>query len=543
MALRTLKELYNNSITNFADRRVSAILDVETLTYSDFANRVDNLINILSNSGLEQGDKVVLLSSNMPNWGVSYFAITISGLVVVPILPDFAPAEVDKIIAHSEAKALIVSDKLYQKVSKETVKSLNVVIRAVTFAVLSSTDTTPTDLSGEIYPESLAAIIYTSGTTSSPKGVMHSHKSLCAQVDMLFGIQDANPDDVMVSVLPLSHTYECSLGLLYPFAAGASVCYLEKPPTASVLKSALAKERPTMMLTVPLIMEKMYRSQILAPFTANKFLSAIYNFAPTRKFIHHRAGKKLMQFFGGRMRFFAIGGAKVDPVVDKFLKEANFPYGIGYGLTETAPLVAGRTATMEKRIESTGPILKEVEYRLDNINPITGEGELVVKTPAIMMGYYKNPEATKEVLTEDGWFRTRDLVVVDKDGFIFVKGRLSNMILGPSGENIYPEEIEHVLNGHKLVTESMVKEEQGQLIALVHFDTEELEKRYRDMKDEFQEKMEDVKREIVTYVNSKVNRFSRISTVEEMSDGFEKTPTHKIKRFIYQKKNKDTSKK
>ncbi len=538
MTLKTLKELYTHTIKTYGDNKAFSILDGESLTYNDVADRVNGLIELLSNSGLQQGDKVVILSSNMPNWGVSYFAITISGLVAVPILPDFSPAEVDGIMEHSEAKALIVSDKLYQKVSKTVIDSMNLVVRMPTLTVLRHNDKTQTDLSAAPDPESLAAIIYTSGTTSKPKGVMHSHKGLYTQVDMLLGIQYVDQNDVWLSLLPLSHTYESSLGLLLSFKVGGSTVYLEKAPTASILVNALKKVRPTVILSVPLIIEKMYRSQVYARFTANKFLTAIYSFAPTRKLIHHIVGKKLKELFGGRLRFFAIGGAKVDPVVDRFLIEADFPYGIGYGLTETAPLVAGRNVFM-RRLESTGPILKEAEYRIDNINPITGEGELVVRTPCIMMGYYKNEQATREVLSEDGWFHTKDLVVVDKDEYIYIKGRLSNMILGPSGENIYPEEIESVINGHKLVTESMVKEEQGQLIALVHFDGEELEKRFKDMKEELSIKMEEIKKEIVNYANSKVNKFSRISMVEELSDGFEKTPTHKIKRFLYNRSDKN----
>lgn len=510
------------------------MLDSESLTYNDFAERVNALTELLSNSGLEQGDKVILLSSNMPNWGVCYFAVVCAGLVIVPVLPDFSPAEIEGLIEHSEAKALLVSDKLYQKVSKATVKSLNLVVRVVNLSVLSQTNTTATDLTADPQPEDLAAIIYTSGTTSKPKGVMHCHKALFEQVDILRDIQSVSETDVWLSLLPLSHTYESSLGLLLSFKVGGSTVYLEKPPTASVLKVALQKVRPTVVLSVPLIIEKIYRSQVLARFTSNKFMSAIYGVPSLRRLIHKRVGKVLMEFFGNRLRFFAIGGAKLDPVVDQFLIDAKFPYGIGYGLTETAPLVAGRNAFMVRH-DSTGPIVKGAEFRLDNMNPITGEGELVVRTPSIMMGYYKNEEATREVLSEDGWFNTKDLAVADKDGYIYIKGRLSNMILGPSGENIYPEEIESVLNGHKLVTDSMVKEEQGKLIALVHFDSEEVEKRLHDMKEEWNTKMEELKKELLQYANSKVNRFSRLSTVEELADGFEKTPTHKIKRFKYNK--------
>lgn len=537
MGFKTIKELYSNSVKAHGDRNALSTLGGESLTYNDMQQRIDGMVELLSNAGLERGDKVAILSSNMPNWGVSYFSIVGSGLVAVPILPDFSMDEVASIMAHSEAKALVVSDKQYQKISKDTIKSLNLVVRAATLTPLSRNNQTPTDLTAEPLPEDLAAIIYTSGTTSRPKGVMHSHKGLCRQVELLLSIQDINENDAMLSILPLSHTYESSLGLLYPMSSGASVTYLDKLPTSSVLVNALKVVRPTIMLIVPLIIEKIYRSQVSARFNKNKFMSALYSFAPIRKMLHRIVGKRLIEVFGGRIRFLAIGGAKLDPVVERFLLEGRFPYGIGYGLTETAPLVAGANPQMVKW-ESTGPVLKDVEYRLDNVHPVSGEGELVVKTPAIMLGYYKNEEATREVLSEDGWFRTKDLCTLDKDGNVYIKGRLGNMILGPSGENIYPEEIEHVLNAHKLVSESLVKEDDGKLIALVHFDSDELERRYQEMKDEFESKIEEAKRELLQYANSKLNKFSRLSNVEELDNEFEKTPTHKIKRFLYVDNNK-----
>jgi long-chain acyl-CoA synthetase len=259
--------------------------------------------------------------------------------------------------------------------------------------------------------------------------------------------------------------------------------------------------------------------------------------------LHKAAGKQLKKLFGGRMRLFAIGGAKFDPEAELFLKDAGFPYGIGYGLTETAPLVAGCVGNMV-RIGSTGPALKGVDIRLDDINSETGQGEIVVKTPCCMKGYYKNEEATQAAFTEDGWFRTGDLGAMDKDGRIYIKGRLKNMIVGPSGENIYPEDIEEVLNSNRLVAESVVLEEDGKLIALVHFDTTALEEAYDEFKykmavskEQAALKMEEIKRDVMNYVNSKVNRFSKISKVVDNEGEFEKTPTKKIRRFIYNRKD------
>ena len=548
-ALNTLYELLQNSIEKFSDKIAFSMLGGEDVTYAEFGKRVEEVQEMLLGAGLNAGDKVVILSSNMPNWGVSYFAITTAGMVAVPILPDFTGQELDKLIAHSEAKALLVSDKLFTKLSKETVASLNIVIRTKNLGIISQT---VTEQGSKLLPkpEDLAVIIYTSGTTSQPKGVMHTHQSLVRQIQMIYGLYPIGPEDSMLSVLPLSHTYECSLGMLYVVATGASNTYLEKPPTASVLLPALRKVRPTAFLIVPLIIEKVYRSQIYSKFTSTAFWRALYNTAFTRRYLHRIAGKKLMKAFGGRARLF-IGGAKLDEQVEQFLIDAKFPYAIGYGLTESAPLVAGQISPATK-LGATGPAMNGLSVRLDNVNPETKQGEIVVKTPSALSGYYKNPEATADAFTEDGWYRTGDLGYIDEDGYIFIKGRLKNMIVGPSGENIYPEEIESVLNTNAYVSESIVTEQDGQLVALVHFDTDAIEKlkdelmeKWEITRDEWNQKVdewnarkEELKKDILKYVNSKVNRFSRISEVVEEENEFVKSPTSKIRRFLYNNRKK-----
>ena len=534
MRFETLRELYLHSIDSFGPRPCFSMYGGESLTYAEFSERVNTLIDIFVHAGLSSGDKIALLSNNMPNWGVAYFAATVSGMVIVPILPDFSGPELDKIILHSEAKALVVSDKLFTKVSKEVISGLNLVVRSMNLGVIHQTSDT---LGSVTIPngDDLAAIIYTSGTTSSPKGVMLSHRNLCSELEMVSILQPVYPDDVFLSILPLSHTYECSLGMLLPVMWGASVVYLDKAPTASVLLPVLKKVRPTIMLTVPLIIEKIYKNKILPQVAGNRLMAALYKTDWGRRFLHRIAGRRLAQLFGGRIRFFGIGGAKLDPTVELFLLEGRFPYAIGYGLTETAPVLAGVNSSMVRH-QSTGPMLEGVEARLDNVNPRSGEGEIVVKGPNVMMGYYKNPEATADSFTEDGWFRTKDLGVFDRDGYLYIKGRLTNMILGPSGENIYPEEIENVINGHALVADSLVKEDMGKLVAIVHFNREALEQKYHTVRENLGQKMENIKQDLMHYVNSKVNKFSRISVVVENEDGFEKTPTQKIKRFLYTKK-------
>ena len=546
MTFNTLHELVSHSVANFSERIAFAMIGGEEVSYKEVGKRIATLQELLLNAGVGAGDKVVILSSSMPNWGVSYFAITTAGMVAVPILPDFTSDELDLIIAHSEAKAILVSDKLYTKLTKETLDRMNIVVRTKGLNVISQRVKERAEMCIP-KPEDLAAIIYTSGTTSKPKGVMLSHYNIAAQTTIIPPLFDYNQDDVLLSILPLAHTYECTLGMIYPFSRGAQVHYMDRPPTASALMPALEKVRPTVIASVPLIMEKIYRGKVRPTFEKRAITRKLYSLDWSRKILHKIAGKSLKKLFGGRMRLFAIGGAKFESEAERFLLEAGFPYGIGYGLTETAPLLAGAVGDMV-RIGSTGPVLPAVEIRLDNVNPETNQGEIVVKTPCCMMGYYKNEQATKDAFTEDGWFRTGDLGYIAEDGWIFIKGRLKNMIVGPSGENIYPEDIEEVLNSNRFVAESVVTEEDGKLIALVHFDTTALEEAYDEFKhkmsvsaEQVQLKMEEIKREVLEYVNSKVNRFSRITKVVDNEGEFEKTPTKKIRRYNLLKGKKDNA--
>lgn len=543
MKLTTLYEVLHESIKKFSDHIALSQWQGEDITYSQVGERVAQLQETLVSAGLNPGDRVAILSSNMPNWGISYFAVTTAGYVAVPILPDFTTEDLDRIIEHSETKALLVSDKLFNKVSKTTTDKLNIVIRTKNLSIISQR-VKEQGSTAIPKPEDLAAIIYTSGTTSSPKGVMLSHYNISAQtwlIEPLFRLKD---DDVLLSVLPLSHTYECSLGLVYAFSAGCHMVYLDKAPTVSVLTAALKEVRPTIMIIVPLIIEKIYRARVLAKFTSNASWRTIYKVGFMRRYLHRVAGKKLLKFFGGRIRFLGIGGAKLDTNAEKFLYEAKVPYAIGYGLTETAPLLAGAVGDMV-RIGSTGPILEGIEARIENVNLETGQGEIVVKSPSQMMGYYKNEEATREVITSDGWFRTGDLGCFDEEGWLYIKGRLKNMILGPSGENIYPEDIETVLNSHVFISESVVTEQEGHLIALVHFDKEAIEARYEELVDKWKQTKQEWERfkdetmaEIKEYVNQRVNRNSRITEVVEEEEEFVKTPTKKIRRFLYNNRNK-----
>lgn len=538
MVWKTLYELVRNSIEQFADRVAFTMLDGEEVTFKEVGNRINDVQQKLTSAGLKPGDKVALYSSSMPNWGVSYFAVTTAGMVVVPILPGFSGEEVAKILEHSESKALLVSDKLFSRIPKEAIDALNIVIRTKNLKILAQR----VEAEGATcipQPDDLASIIYTSGTTSSPKGVMHTQQSLALHADLCQKLFPINFDDSFLSVLPMSHVYECSLGMIFPFSQGVPVFYLDRPPAVSTLVPAMKRVSPTIMLIVPLIVEKIYRARVRAKFTSNKLMAAAYRMAPVRKLLHRLAGKKLTEVFGGRLRFLGVGGAKLDYATERFLIEARFPLGIGYGLTETAPLLAGAIPP-KREVGSTGPAVPYVELRLDNINPKTHQGEVVAKTPCCMEGYYKNPEATAEVIDADGWFHTGDLGQFDKEGRLHIKGRLKNMILGPGGENIYPEDIENVLSEHDCIEEALVTEQSGRLVAFVHFNAEQLERQLADWKATWKTKQEAIEAkskelcaEIQTYVNEKVNQFSRLAEVIELKEDFIKTPSMKIRRFLY----------
>ena len=546
MKVTTLYEVLQQSLEKYSARTAFSLWRGADVTYSEVGERVKQVQAMLIDAGINPGDRVAILSSSVPNWGVAYFAIASAGYVVVPIMPDFTSEDIDRIVEHSETKALFVSDRLFSKLSKSTADKLNIVIRTKNLGIIAQSVKGGNGTSRIPGADDLAAIIYTSGTTSSPKGVMLSHYNLCMQLHMIDPLFLLYPEDVFLSVLPLAHTYECTIGLILAFYHGCHVVYLDKAPTVSTLLPALAEVRPTIMLTVPLIIEKIFRGAVLKKFTSSAFMRTLYGVGFVRRFLHRVAGKKLTKTFGGRVRFFGIGGAKLDSTVEQFLLDAKFIYDIGYGLTETAPLLAGAVDGM-LRLGSTGPLLTGVEGRIENPNE-EGIGELVVKSPSQMLGYYKNEEATKAVFTEDGWFRTGDLACFDKDGWLYIKGRLKNMILGPSGENIYPEDIESVLNQHVFISESLVTEHEGRLVALVNFDKAAIEARYRELVEDLGEKKEEwakvrdeIMEDIKKWINARVNRNSRITEVVEEEEEFVKTPSKKIRRFLYDGRGKKKS--
>ncbi len=539
----TLPGLFEESVHLYANSPFLSFVGDTPITYDEADSKIKSLQSMLQELEIKPGDRVALLSSNMPHWGITYLAITGMGAIVVPLLPDFSQEEIKNVLEHSEAKAIFVSTGLKHKIAEYKKPALKSRILIEDFSVIESHKSgivfdekiqPPTPF--EVREEDLAAIIYTSGTTGKSKGVMLTHRNISFTAVKGRTIQPIGNGDRMLSVLPLSHTYENTIGFILPMVGGACVYYLSKPPTPAVLLPALKIVRPTAMLTVPLIIEKIYRSKILPAFTDKWATRVLYKIPVLRQKLNRLAGKKLMRTFGGELKFFGIGGAKLSGTVERFLIEAKFPYAIGYGLTETAPLLAG-VAPFAGKWQSTGPAMEGVELKIVEKDRWTGEGEIWAKGPNVMKGYYKEPALTKEVLTEDGWFKTGDLGILDPQGYLFIKGRRKNVIIGAGGENIFPEDIESIINNFKHVVESVVVEQKGKLVALVHFNREEIEHQYKHMKEEVanyaETKYDELSVELRDYVNQQVNKFSKIQLVVVHADPFQKTATQKIKRFLY----------
>lgn len=555
----TLSEVLEHASSKYGSNIALSEIEGSSITYSQLKEKVNSISLFLKNQGIVRGDRVAILSENSPNWGVAYFAITTMGAVAVPIMTEFQYADVQHILRHSGSKAIFVSAKLYEKLEEFKSEDLSTYILIDDFSIIPSTEHSDfisktlkdgkrefakikeaaLKLAGivkdDVQENDLAAIVYTSGTTGHSKGVMLTHRNIVYDVIATTNFIDINEKDRMLSQLPLSHTMECTLGLVTPLSVGASVYYLNKPPTASVLLPALQKVKPTIMISVPLIIEKIFKMKIQPEINKKAITRGLYKVGMLRKKINQVAGKKLLKTFGGELKMFCIGGASLSPEVEKFLVEAKFPYAMGYGLTETSPLVTG-TDNFHTKFQSAGTVLVGMEVKIVDPDPSTGEGDIFIKGPNVMKGYYKDPDKTKEVLDDDGWFKSGDLGYIDKNGYLFIKGRSKNVIIGSNGKNVYPEEIESVINENNLVLESLVYESEGKIIARIHPNYEELDKELNLAnltESEVRNKVNSFLEGILKYVNSRVSSFSKINKVIEQLEPFEKTPTKKIKRYLY----------
>jgi len=566
----TIPEVVEKSSRRYAERPALSMVGGKPVLYRDLEPRTRRIAAFLGLLGIKKGDRVAILSENKPEWGLSYLGIARSGAIAVPLMVDFLPEQIATILEHSESKLLFVSKRLAAKVTTEgerrilvSIEDLSVISApggAGTYAALVQPDAVDRAAgffaSPKIEADELASILYTSGTMGKSKGVMLTHRNLVFDAEAARRFIVLRRTDRLLSILPLAHSYEFTIGFLIPMLQGSAVYYLDRPPSATALLPALAAIRPTLVLSVPLVIEKIYRSSIQPALEK----ISLYKVPVFRRLLELIAGRKLMKTFGGKIRFFGVGGAPLAADVETFLNHARFPFSIGYGLTETAPLLTGNKPGKVK-LHTTGIPATGVSLRIADKRPDTGEGEIQAKGQNVFPGYYKDPERTAEAFTSDGWFRTGDLGVMDAEGRITVRGRLKTMILGASGENIYPEEIEAVINASPDVLESLVYGDEKGLVALVQLKPEVIERMSARMKDEFEgaevaatsfaaaahqaaekagESFESAERSMAQVLerikreaNSRLAAFSRLAKVEHQVEPFEKTPKQSIKRFLY----------
>lgn len=517
-----------------------------TLRYGEVAEKIYRLHSIFEACGLEIGDKVALLGRNSSNWATCYLAVLTYGAVIVPILPDFHPHDVERIVAHSEARLFFTTDSFLSKLDQGAMPGLKGIFSLEGSGLLAG----PADMAGiadkaaarfdaayrgrlapeafgfgAVPNEALAAIVYTSGTTGFSKGVMLTHNVFISNLVYSQKNVFLFPGDTILSFLPLAHMFGCAFEFIFPFSRGCHITFLGRIPSTSLLIEAFATIKPRLVLTVPLVIEKIYYKQ-LQPLLSTPRMKAMLKVPGLRSIIYRKIRDKLLGFFGGNVIQVIIGGASFNAEVERFLKLVRFRYTIGYGMTECGPLIT-YVGWKEHRQASVGHLVDGMEMKFVPL-PDSGEGEIYIRGENLMSGYYRNPEETGAAIGADGWFRTGDLGSMDEDGNIFIRGRCKTMILNSSGQNIYPEEIEAKLNVLPLVAESLVRDEGGRLSALVFPDLAEAEKKGLS-----EAGLADLMEEHRRKVNNELPEYSRLARIKLRLQEFEKTPTNKIKRFLY----------
>ena len=517
----------------------------ELFTFGQLATQIAKFHVFFEAIGLKKGDKVALCAKNSARWGVTFFAANTYESVLVPILADFHPDSINSLVDHSESLVLLTDSDIWAKLDITKMPTVKVVISANDFSLLYAADEkiqaandNLDELFAQKYPngftaadvnyptdndKDLAIINYTSGTTSAPKGVMLRYECISANVEFGQNRLPSYPEDKIVSMLPMAHMYGMMFELIYPLCGGSSIYYLGKTPTPALLLGAMAEVKPYLVVTVPLVMEKIFKSKV-APVVNKPVMKVITSIPGLNQIIFKKIRTTLLNAFGGNVREIVMGGAALNPDVEKWFKKFKLPFTVGYGMTEAAPLLAYECSKLFVP-KSCGKCVDSVEVRIDSEDPYSKVGEIQAKGYSLMSGYYKNDEATKAAFTEDGWMRTGDLGLLDSKGNIFIKGRSKNMILSANGQNIYPEEIEAVVNNLPYVIESVVVDRGARLAALVYMDAEKAKAEGVNL-DEY-------KAIIMTEVNKSMPAYSKLNIVEYMDQPFEKTPKMSIKRFMY----------
>jgi len=554
----TIKCLLERTFEKYGSLPSIAFFEEQPIVYLQLKQQVQDMAGALAARDIKKGDRVAIMGENCPNWVSAYLAITSMGAVAVPILTGFPDTDTRHILRNSEAQGIFIEAKQRQKLEGMDDSTLKFIcdledlqyedlhkhrpgLIEKTLALFKrgrgrgAGDAEPQAEIPGPEPEDLAVIIYTSGTTGHSKGVMLSHRNIV--FDVVNGIErfPINASDRFLSILPLAHTFEATGGMLCPIAIGASIYYMRGLPTPQKLLAAMDAVKPTAVLTVPLVVDKIFRKKILPQIQGKLIINKLYPIAFFRKKLHQVAGRKLVQSFGNKLRFFMFGGASLNEDVEVFLRDAGISYSTGYGMTETAPIMTINPFG-QVRVGSCGKPIPGIEMSIHEPDPQNGIGEIIVRGAIVMSGYYKNPDATAEVFLPGGWLKTGDLGFFDNEGYLFIKGRCKNVIIGPSGENIYPEAIEQKVLQEPYFQEVVVFESGHKLQVKAYLDYDVLDREFERNKlndAEARKLTEDILEQARQRINTQLPAFAQISKILEHPEPFEKTPTNKVKRYLY----------
>jgi len=541
---KKLIDYYRNAFRQNKGLQVFSDYEGISYTYDDAAKLIYQLHGFFEQCRLKKGEKVAILGRNSSHWGITFLATISFGAVAVPILPDFNPADVHHIVRHSESKILFAGDQLLEKLDLNEMPAVEAVLslqrmdpiwaktnETLNFWRLPNLQRTPFSeelfMPNELDEGDICVISYTSGTSGFTKGVLLPARSLVSNICFAREHMPLKQGEKIVSFLPMAHVFGLLFEFLFPVTLGCHITFLTKAPTPQIIVKAFKEIRPHLILSVPLIIEKIYNKQI-QPALERPLASLLLKVPGIRNLLHKKVRKKLVETFGGRFYEIVIGGAALNHDVEDFFRKIKFPFTIGYGMTECGPLISYE-AWNKTKAHSAGKLVDRMEIRIDSTDPHHEVGEIMVKGPNVMAGYHKNPEATAQTINEDGWLRTGDLGIIDQNNFIYIRGRSKNMLLGPSGQNIYPEEIEAKLNNSHFILECVVVGREGKLIALVYPDHENLQVHHYIKPEEISRMMEEYRLK----VNKELARYSQISKIELVDTEFEKTPKRNIKRFLY----------
>jgi len=551
MEFTSVNKIFQESFKKNWDRPAISNYQGVTLHYRDVARRIEKMHIMFEECGLAKGDKVAICSRNQANWAVAFLSAMTYGAVPVPLLHEFKSSNIHHLVNHSEAKILFVDDVIWEGLTESEMPELHAIIQVNTFRLLYARDERIVnarehlnELFGRKYPmsftsdaidyyedsaEELAIINYTSGTSGFSKGVMIPYRAIYS--NMYFArkvLPKLDNTKSVVSMLPSAHMYGLMFELLYELSVGAHVHFLSRVPSPKIIMQALTEVKPYIIIAVPLVIEKIYKSKV-KPILEKEGIKVLMKLPVLNRAVMNKIRTELINAFGGEFYEVIIGGAAFNREVEAFFKRMNFPITVGYGMTECAPIISYDDWSVEK-LYSCGKAVPNMDIRIDSSNPAEIPGEIQVKGENVFLGYFKNEEATKEVLTDDGWFRTGDMGILDADGSLFIKGRTKCMILGPSGQNIYPEEVETVINSQPYVVDSLVVEDGGGLTALIYPD---FQQGARDgmNQETFVKYIEGTLPEL----NKELPNYAKIKRIEVMSEDFERTPKKSIKRYLYQR--------